>query len=551
MKKIHYVLVMSCWLATVIFAQVQAQSRAKGTLLVQLLPETSKLDFLSTINKAFPTTQATLQPVAVDWSIYKVSFIEDALADPTEFLSEIGQIPSVRHAQWNHLVEERGIEPNDPFWEDQPDMRVIGLPEAWENTTGGYTLKDNHRIVVAVLEKGMNKEHPQILPTLWKNSGEIADNNIDDDNNGYKDDYYGWDAQLGYGDGNGNGSSHGTSVHAIIGAKGNDETGVTGVNWDVDLMSLVNVKEEVHIIAAYNYVFKQRDLYNKTNGQKGAFVVATNASFGINNAKAEDYPLWCEVYDQLGGVGILSAGATTNSNTNVEVQGDMPTTCTSEFLMTVTNIDALNGKRVNSGYGKVSIDLGSPGQGTFTAVNASLQGNNTIYESTFGGTSASCPHLSGAIALVYSVQCSDFVADALTDPMRCARRVRDAIVNNLIPEPTLTEFTATGGRLSVANTIEDIMELCSGTTGPLELLDIRPNPIRQELLQVRFQTPNYEPYQFEFVNALGQVIYFEEYLPRESEPKIREFSLSHLPTGVYVLRIRQGKNFDAKKILKI
>jgi subtilisin family serine protease len=549
MKKILYVL-LTCWFSALSFSCLQAQNRVKGTLLIQLLPESTASDFIQQLQFRFPEAQPSLRPLAPGWRMYCVQFDESRLTDPDELLETVAQLSGVRHAQWNHTVEERSLEPNDPFWNDQPDMRIIGLPNAWENTTGGFTADGQHRIVVAVLEKGMQKDHPQVLPSLWKNTGEMPDNNLDDDGNGYIDDYFGWDAGLGYGDGNGTGSSHGTSVHAIVGAKGNDAVGITGVNWDVDLMSLVNVKEEVEIIAAYNYVFKQRQLYNNTNGQKGAFVVATNASFGINNAKANEYPLWCAVYDQLGNVGILSAGATTNSGTNVEMQGDMPTTCTSEFLMTVNNIDALNGRWINSGYGNKSIDLGAPGQGTFTAVNASLQGGNTIYESNFGGTSAACPHLSGAIALIYSVQCADFVSDALTDPARCARRVRDVIFNNVIPESTLANLTVTGGRLSVGNTIEDIMELCTGTTGPLELLDIRPNPIKDEVLKVRFQTPDYGPYQFEFVNAMGQVIYFEQYTPRESESKIKEFSLANFPSGVYVLRIRQGKNYDAKKILK-
>jgi hypothetical protein len=69
----------------------------------------------------------------------------------------------------------------------------------------------------------------------------------------------------------------------------------------------------------------------------GAFVVATNSSFGVNNGDPANYPIWCGMYDSLGTVGILSAGATMNSNLNVDVTGDIPTACPQDHLITVTN----------------------------------------------------------------------------------------------------------------------------------------------------------------------------------------------------------------------
>jgi hypothetical protein len=63
-------------------------------------------------------------------------------------------------------------------------------------------------------------------------------------------------------------------------------------------------------VNAYSYAFKQRQIYNQTNGNSGAFVVATNSSFGVNNGSPSNYPIWCGMYDSLGALGILSAGAT-------------------------------------------------------------------------------------------------------------------------------------------------------------------------------------------------------------------------------------------------
>ena len=80
-------------------------------------------------------------------------------------------------------------------------------------------------------------------------------------------------------------------------------------------------------------------LYNETDGEEGAFVVATNSSWGIDNAPASEAPLWCAMYDTLGQYGILSAGATTNTNTDVDFEGDLPTSCPSEYLLSVTNMN--------------------------------------------------------------------------------------------------------------------------------------------------------------------------------------------------------------------
>ncbi len=80
-------------------------------------------------------------------------------------------------------------------------------------------------------------------------------------------------------------------------------------------------------------MLKQRQIYNETLGDSGTFVVSLNSSFGVNNAKPEDLPLWCAMYDSMGNAGILNVAATVNSNTNVDDAGDIPTTCPSPFLL--------------------------------------------------------------------------------------------------------------------------------------------------------------------------------------------------------------------------
>ena len=82
----------------------------------------------------------------------------------------------------------------------------------------------------------------------------------------------------------------------------------------------------------------QRKRYNDSEGAEGAFVVSTNSSWGIDYGQPSSAPMWCAMYDSLGAYGIVSAGATINGNVNVDVEGDLPTACASDYLLSVTNL---------------------------------------------------------------------------------------------------------------------------------------------------------------------------------------------------------------------
>jgi subtilisin family serine protease len=141
-----------------------------------------------------------------------------------------------------------------------------------------------------------------------------------------------------------------------------------------------------------------RRLYNETDGEKGAFVVATNASWGINGGEPADSPLWCAMYDSLGAQGVLNCGATANNNVDVDVVGDLPTACPSDFMISVTatNIDDM---RTFSAYGATTIDVGAPGDNVYTT---SISGGY----GTTSGTSFASPLTAGVIGLLYSAPCA-------------------------------------------------------------------------------------------------------------------------------------------------
>ncbi|MBK8699162.1 MAG: S8 family serine peptidase [Saprospiraceae bacterium] len=334
----------------------------------------------------------------------------------------------------------------------------INAEAAWDIATGGLTPAGD-TIVVAIVDDGLDIEHVDIAPNLWTNRFEIPNDSIDNDGNGYIDDIHGWNSGKDNNDIS-SGGSHGTPVTGIIGAKGNNHIGVTGVNWNVQLMTIsYGSANEANALAAYAYAYKMRKRYNDTNGLEGAFVVATNSSWGIDRGKADEAPLWCAMYDSLGSVGILSMGATANANLNIDVEGDLPTSCSSEYLISVTNLDKNDTKVTGAGFGARTIDIGAYGSGTYTAAV------NNKYAS-FGGTSGATPHVTGAVALLYSVPCADLATLYKADPARAALLVKDIILNNTTPNVSISTITTSGGKLNLGKSAAAMLARCGVCEAP-------------------------------------------------------------------------------------
>jgi subtilisin family serine protease len=105
----------------------------------------------------------------------------------------------------------------------------IDAPEAWDIQTG------NPNLVIGVIDTGVDYNHPDLVGNIWTNPGEIANDGIDNDNNGYIDDVRGWD--FAYNDNNPSDvDGHGTHVSGTIAGKGNNGVGVTGVAWNAKIM---------------------------------------------------------------------------------------------------------------------------------------------------------------------------------------------------------------------------------------------------------------------------------------------------------------------------
>ena len=388
-----------------------------------------------------------------------------------EALSWLRRQPEVRSAQFNHFLENRTT-PDDPLFPQQWHLRNDGAnggvfdadldaEQAWEITTGGLTPAGD-TIVIAVIDGGIQNSHPDLAPNLWHNWAEIPNNGLDDDQNGYIDDFRGWNIFGASDNIEGNSTIHGTPVSAILGARGNNGLGVTGVNWNTKIMFVAASGTEAAILSAYDYVLQARQRYNATWGGKGAFVVAVNCSWGINYGQPSESPLWCEAFDKLGEAGIVSVAATANLAVDVDEVGDLPTACPSNFLIGVTSLNSSDEKAANAAWGVHHVDLGAYGQEVFTASAGSGYG-------AFSGTSFAAPQVAGAIGLLYAAPCPNLIALAKIDPASAAYWAKSLILENVTPNPSLTGITLSDGRLNLFKTLYTYENQCSNCPAPFAL----------------------------------------------------------------------------------
>jgi len=438
--------------------QAQSLDRVQGELLIELEEEGNlaslKRDYL--VEYGLDFEKVTSIPMHI-WKL-KFDFTE---VDDHLLLKTLSRDTRIKYVQFNHLIEERVI-PDDPEFTNQwqymqslganGDNNDLDAELAWDIATGGVTVMGD-TIVACIIDDGIDGDHEDFGDNIWINHAEVPDNGIDDDGNGYIDDYTGWDTYNNnsnvFTDG-----SHGTPVAGIVGAKGNNGIGVTGVNWDVKLMIVRGGGNEANALASYSYPYYFRKLYNETNGDQGAFVVVTNASWGTNYGDPASAPLWCNFYDALGEEGIISCGATANLGINIDQQGDLPTGCSSDYLIAVTNMNQNDQKVNEAGYGIETIDLGAFGANTFTT-----NGNNGY--GGFGGTSGATPHVAGTIALLFAAPCQSFASLAHQDPSLSALLAKQFVLDGVEPNETLTGITTTGGRLNINNAVLGVMANCT------------------------------------------------------------------------------------------
>lgn len=424
------------------FTLGQYENAIKNQVIVKLKEKDNIRNCLQTLPpEAEIKVDSKLSKTAKIWLL---TFNSDNIS-LDKVMTFLNRSKSVLYVSPNRKVTLRSI-PNDTLYSSQWQHDAIQSESAWDITTGGTTA-DGSDIVVALIESADLKNHEDLKDNHWINTNEIPNNSMDDDGNGYIDDYNGWNVST-LNDNIGS-SSHGTSCAGIMGAKGNNTTGVTGINWDLKIMNIAGYTTpftEANIIASYDYALNARLLWNSTNGAEGAFVVATNSSWGINGGQAADYPIWCDFYNTLGEAGILSVNSTTNLDQNIDINGDMPSTCNSEYLISVTATDAQD-KIDFAGFGTQHVDVAAPGSLIYTT------GPNNTYITT-SGTSFASPLTSGLIGLMYSIPCPSLESLAKANPSGTALEVKASLLNGVDKSLHLQAKTSSGGRINSRNAID-------------------------------------------------------------------------------------------------
>jgi subtilisin family serine protease len=367
---------------------------------------------------ANPTTAALLKstPLARDvmsigFGMYSVRL--KAGTDLSGAISYYGSLSGVTRAEVDGIRRPTQLS-NDTFNDALYGPSKIHAPTAWNVTTG------NPNFIVGVLDSGVDYTHPDLAANIWTNPGEIAGNNIDDDGNGFVDDIHGWD----FADNDNDPmdfDGHGTHVAGTIGAIGNNNLGVTGINWNVKIMALRfigpfggAVSDEV---AAINYsIMMGAKVTNNSYGGLG-FFPAEAAAIAATHAAGQIY--------------VASAG---NDAVDNDLNPYYPTNFTTSFnnVISVAATDNQDKLADFSQYGATTVTLAAPG----VRILSTAPGNGYQY---LDGTSMASPHVAGAIALYWGA-----------NPTLTYQQVIAKLKSSVDKLPQLDGKVSTGGRLNVA-----------------------------------------------------------------------------------------------------
>lgn len=492
-------------------------SSEQTPIIIQLQEEVTVVQFLEHPTTPALTYQKTLLPAL------RLHLVQPNQANT---LANLKAHPLVVAAQEDAIIEWRNS-PNDEGYDRQWALEKVQAEQAWETTTGGLSPNDD-TIVCAVIDASFDVQHEDLQPNIWLNRAEIPNNGVDDDQNGFVDDYRGWQLVFktdrhNYGPLN----SHGTAILGIIGAKGNNQVGVSGINWDIQMMLLsahtsAEVTKLSNIIEGLGYILDMRQLHQTSNGQAGAFVPALSTSWGIDYAKASDNPIWCDLYNTLGEAGILTVAASSNNSIDIDRDGDMPCTCTSPYLIAVS--ESTDRDQNNASYGKQSLDLFAP-----SASRSTRWGNNY---GDFGGTSGAAPLVAGAISLLYSYQHPAWGQMIREQPAQAALLIKSILLNS-VDKNNFLEASVSGGRLNVGRAIEQLKEYFSEPE-ELDILSIHPNPVSEDMV-VKISLPEANDYTLNIYNSIGQIVWTKTVAKQPRGVFYIPVDASGLGKGVYVL----------------
>jgi subtilisin family serine protease len=305
----------------------------------------------------------------------------------------------------------------------------IDAPEAWAFSTGSNAL------VTAVIDTGVQHAHPDLAANMWKNPGETAGDGVDNDDNGYVDDVFGYDFVNNDGDPNDD-HGHGTHVAGTVAAVGDNNVGVAGVNWAGKVMALKFLSaagwgESSDAIRAINYATMMKSQY-------GVNVRVTNNSWGGDAYSVEME----DAIRRNAEAGILFVAAAGNGGDDHvgddnDALGHYPSNYNLPNVVAVAATDRNDARAGFSNYGAATVHLAAPGVSIF-----STYPNSTGY-GELSGTSMASPHVAGAASLAFSY-----------NPGATMAEVKDALLSGTDPVSAMSGKSVSGGRLNAMGMLQ-------------------------------------------------------------------------------------------------
>lgn len=312
----------------------------------------------------------------------------------------------------------------------------IGVTQAWEATEGVPT------VTVAVIDTGIELDHPDLSGSIWHNPGESGegkeDNGIDDDNDGYIDDYQGYDfANFDNVPEDVSVSGHGTAMSGIIAATNNNEIGISGIAPKVKLMVLKVGNTESSLT---NSAIASAIAYASKHG-------ARIINMSLEGGYSSEVENAISFSSALVIVAAGNDGRDDDSVTHSSSYG-YPCALPEANVLCVAGTNPDDSLAGFSNYGANSVDLGAPGQKIYT----------TIHNGSYGfveGTSPAAAVTSGAAALLASYY-----------PSMRSSELKAKLMSTVDPDPALEGKTVSGGRLDIGNALDFNPPVTSFTFSP-------------------------------------------------------------------------------------
>ena len=415
-------LLLICVLFSYQLSFAHSSEEIPGEFLVKIKKEVAAKNLLTTFSIA--GSSAHLVSEASNVLLVKRPLIENK----SYALQTLGNSSHVEYVEPNQRVYLNAV-PNDPgmgkLWglinEEKNGSRGADImaTEAWNLTTGS---KD---VVVAVIDTGVDYLHPDLKDNMWTNDSELNGvAGVDDDNNGYIDDIYGYNFADSHSDPMDD-QGHGTHCSGTIGAKGNDGLGIVGVNWDVSIMALKFLDSRGSgtlegAIGAIDYAVN--------NGAR----ILSNSWGGYFESQALE-----ESIERSSNANTLFIAAAGNeSNNNDKRRKLYPASFLIDNVISVAAIQRDGRMAWFSNYGKKFVHLGAPGKDIYSTTPSDSY-------ASYSGTSMATPHVSGVAALVLSRY-----------PQLTNAELKERLLNSVTPLTSLDGRTTTGGLLNAYEAVK-------------------------------------------------------------------------------------------------